>query len=171
MRHLRISANVHITMNETTTMPSPSKPKPHTRAKKPPSAFGVRLRTERIRAGLSQKKLGELAGIHSITVTCLETGRAQAPTWANYQRLVAALPGVAGAVDETRLAGWVPPEGQKGPGVATAQRPHIRIMRAMTALVARGALSDVQELLDAAHADGLDLPTLLSVVTASWEGA
>ena len=135
------------------------------RTKKPPSAFGIRLRAERLRAGLSQEKLGKVSGVHAVTINCLESGYTQAPTWKNYKRLVAALPGVgsAGAVDESKLLGWTPAVGTLGTGVR--HTPQLRLLRAVANLSGKGVLGDVQELLDAAHADGFGVAELLSVVT------
>lgn len=135
------------------------------RVKQPPSAFNLRLRTERMRAGLSQVKLGKLTGVHSVTINCLETGRAQYPTWNVYKKLAASLPGIAGSIDETKLPGWYPADGMKGSGIT--HKPQVRLLKAVAGLASKGVLVDVQELLDAAHAEGVTVPELLSVVTAT----
>jgi len=147
-------------MTSTTTKRAPAK-----RERREPSAFNLRLRTERVRAGLSQEKLAKLAGVNAITVNCLETGRAQTPGWNTYKKLMAVLPGLAGVVDETRLMGWLPENGMKGSGVR--HTPQVRLLKAVAALASKGVLADVQELLDAAHGDGIGVAELLSVVTAS----
>jgi transcriptional regulator with XRE-family HTH domain len=130
-----------------------------------PTAFGVRLRTERAKMDKSQAELGKLTGVNKLTIQSLEVGRSRQPTWSTYQKLLGAIPALAGTLDETRLEGWYPAEGVRGPGVAN--KPQVRLLRAVAGVAAKGALSEAQEMLDAAHAEGLGLPELLSVVTAT----
>ena len=155
-------------MNDTTpNPPPPATPNPirrrSKRVRQEPSAFNLRLRVERVRAKLSQQALAKLTGINAITINCLETGRAQAPSWETYKKVVAVLPGVAGVVDETRLLGWLPEGNMKGSGVR--HTPQVRLLKEVAALASKGVLADVQELLDAAHGDGITVAELLSVVT------
>jgi hypothetical protein len=109
--------------------------------------------------------LGKLTDMHPVTIASLESGRAKGPTWANYQKLLGAIPALSGTLDETKLHGWFPPEGVKGAG--TSQKPQLRLLQAVARVAAKGALAETQEMLDAAHAEGFSLPELLSVVTAT----
>ena len=55
-----------------------------------PPHFARRLSELRQKAGLTQQQLGELAGIHKLTVAKLEQG-IRKPTWATVQALADAL--------------------------------------------------------------------------------
>ncbi len=56
----------------------------------PATGFGLRLRALRLEAGLTQKALGLLAGVHAVTVVKLEAG-SQEPAWPLVIALAAAL--------------------------------------------------------------------------------
>lgn len=50
------------------------------RGEQPDSGFGIRLRAHRETAGLTQKELSDLAGVHSNTLARLERGEHE-PAW------------------------------------------------------------------------------------------
>lgn len=60
------------------------------RKEKDAVAFGKRLRTVRMRAGISQADLAEKSGVHRVQIARFETGKQQ-PVWGTVVALAKAL--------------------------------------------------------------------------------
>lgn len=78
----------------------------------PPSGFGAALRRVRDEKGVTQKKLGDDAGIHPNTVARLERGEVE-PSWQVVLALASALGVDCAAFNEEKPAAAKKPGGKK----------------------------------------------------------
>lgn len=78
--------------------------------KQRPGVAGVNLKRLRNRAGISQRKLAEISGVHAITIAKVESGETQSPDHRTAARLAGALGiGVSELVDEPMQSELVEP--------------------------------------------------------------
>lgn len=83
-------------------------------------AFGARLRELREAAGLTQQQLGDLAGIHKLTVAKLEQGIRE-PTWNTVRAIADALKVSCEAFNQAPAD--VEPRGKGRPARAKVEEP------------------------------------------------